>query len=85
MDGRSTATGGKGKPLQRVEIYGEPIYCATNTCSLLATVIFRCFAPVERGWEYRTLPLCARHHQTYRAQMRKREPIAPATRGRALP
>ena len=81
MNGPNTTASGKGKPWQRVEIYGEPICCILEKCPRLATVLFRCHTRVEQGWEYRELPLCAQHHQIYRAQMRKREPIAPATRG----
>ncbi len=77
MDGRNTTASGKGKPWQRVEIYGEPIYCIVEKCSRLATVLFRCHTRVERGWEYRELPLCTQHYQIYRVQMRRREPIAP--------
>lgn len=81
MDGRNTMASGKGKPWQRVEIYGEPIRCAAEKCPRLAAVLFRCHRRVEQGWEYRELPLCTQHHHVYKAQMRKREPIAPATQG----
>lgn len=81
MDGRNTMASGKGKPWQRVEIYGEPIRCAAEQCPRLAAVLFRCHTRVEQGWEYRELPLCTQHHHVYKAQMRKREPIAPATQG----
>lgn len=81
MGGQDAATGGKGKPLQRVEIYGEPLSCIVEKCPRLAAVLFRCHTRVEQGWEYRELALCAPHYQIYRAQMRRREPIAPVTRG----
>ncbi|MGZ6390368.1 MAG: hypothetical protein ACXWQZ_14050 [Ktedonobacterales bacterium] len=81
MDRRNATATGKGKPWQRVEIYGEPIYCIVEQCLRLATVLFRCHTRVEQGWEYRELPLCTQHHQVYRVQMRKREPIAPPTHG----
>lgn len=75
------ASDGKGKPLQRVEIYGEPVYCIAAQCPRLAAVIFRCHTRVEQGWEYRELPLCTQHYRVYRAQMRRREPLVDVPPG----
>lgn len=81
--GTTPASDGKGKPLQRVEIYGEPVYCVAEQCPRLAAVIFRCHARVEQGWEYRELPLCAQHYPVYKAPPRRREPLAEAVPGEA--